>query len=51
MKPHELAYTALEYLDRSSVLEENFGIEKFVLLASTLWNCDKNITNAFKARI
>ena len=29
MEPHELAYTALEYLNRSSVPEENFGIEKY----------------------
>lgn len=46
-----IANAALEYLYRHNEDTFRISVEKFIFLASTLWYCDKNITNAFRARI
>lgn len=51
LSSNDLANASLGYLNRNNSPTFTIGIEKFILLASTLWYCDKNITSAFRARL
>jgi len=47
-----LTSKAIDYLRKIAEGDNNgISVDKFVLLASTFWNCDENITKAFRARI
>ena len=45
----ELANIAIDHLNSGQV--HNISLERFVLIASTLWNNDETITDCFRARI
>ena len=45
----KLSEFAYHHLSREPL--DSIGLERFILIASTLWNNDENITNCFRARI
>lgn len=45
--PYALADIASDYFSS----HEKISLEKYILLVSTLWNCDENLTKAFQSRI
>jgi len=45
----ELSEIAYHHLSKEPL--NNLSLDRFVLIASTLWNNDENITNCFRARI